>query len=390
MSLQEDFWESIGVPIKDVLDIEIKFGDKTGKRLSKKLSKISGNFEPFVKQYYNVNGESFSDVVTKIYKTSIDDFRDLYAIAIFADKGINLNIIRDVAKRELSGKLAENIDEEGMDALSLLLPLFKHKPDTLKEIYYENLFECKPTKKFLCEPLSTPLLFDKIDSKKIDDILQSFERSRRADLRRPIKLWWFDSNSGKGRIVFRRQKNASSELKLVEKNFFAKTGDEKIFIFRDGGNTLEMFSSREPLRTVRVAEFIVEKLTGQKIKYEKAPTRYPVAKVNNFLQKLLTIENDSVHVLGMRAKNAPLAKSPILELESFETIIPAIKELQDKGVMLTEHCENILNLRIKFEGRPYNLKIVVDGEEIEIFVDNRNIREEEKQKLLDFLDKQIG
>jgi hypothetical protein len=252
--------------------------------------------------------------------------------------------------------------------------------------------QCVTLRKFVCEPeITKPLPLKDIDYAKMDAVLQEFEKRRRAKLRRPVKLWWFDTVGDNGRIVFRREKNARSKLKLVERNEFRKTGDEKVFIFKKGGNALEICSPRELKRTLKVAEFIIHKLTRQDVVYHEVINSYKIAMVDEFVRRLVSSEIKDVTLLSIKVRNVPLANSPIMELQCSESVVPAVEDLEENhGLFLVTRSADILSLRIQLEGRAYTLKSRLEGDEIELLSDNRNLRDSDKDRLSQFLTEQIG
>lgn len=392
MADSKEFWESLGVAVDDITDKQTELGERIFQRLAHKLENLSGDYFQIVKETFKMDGTSLTAMLEALHSNSKPEFIDLFALAMFAEKKINPEIIYEVASGIMKGSLARRISERTIDSTAVLLPLFKTHPKAIRQIYYEHLIQCSSLKRFVCEPLlSTSLDLNNISPKEMENLLQMFERQRLAKLRRPIKLWWFDKNKEKGRIVFRREKNARSELKLVKRNVFQKTGDEKIFVIRDGGNVLEMCSRREPKRTVKVAEFIIQKLTGQKVRFLEVFNSYDSAKVGGFVDRLKSGEIENASLLSIKVRNVPLTNSPTLELQCSECVVPAIQDLEDKhNLPIMARAEDILGLRIRLEGRSYNLKTRIEGNEIEIISDNKNLRDPDKQKITQFLAEQIG
>ncbi|MGD0072401.1 MAG: hypothetical protein ABSB71_12685 [Candidatus Bathyarchaeia archaeon] len=391
MTLQKEFWESLGIPINDIIEKEKELGDKISKRLANKLTFLSEDFGPFVKEYYKVEGDTMHDLTSNLYLTSKDNFIELNALALFADKRISPDIINSTASNVLSPEIAERIVQGTVDSTALLLPLFKLNPNLLYQIYYEHLCQCKSFRRFKSNPeLSSEIPFSKIDNKEIDKILKDFEKTRRRNLQRPIKAWWFDTKDGKCRIIFRREKRASSEIKLVKKTIFARKGDEKIFIFSGTGNVLEM-CSREPIRTLKIAEFLINKLTGLTITYKEVLFNYKTDRLDEFMKRLLSDEIENLTLIGIKTKNVPLPNSPTLEIGCQSSITSAVNTLQQKhGLPITSNSADILNLRIQFDEREYTLRVNALGDTIELLSDNRNIPAEEKGKLGLLLEKEIG
>jgi hypothetical protein len=392
MANSKEFWESLGVPVDDITEKQTELGERIFQRLARKLENLSGDYFQIVKETFKIDGTSLTAILQALYSSSKPEFLDLFALAMFAEKKVNPEIIYEVASGIMKGSLARRISERTIDSTAVLLPLFKTHPEAIRQIYYEHLLQRSSLKRFVCEPrLSQSLNLNSIDFKKIENLLQMFEKHRSAKLRRPIKLWWFDKDDEKGRIVFRREKNARSELKLVKKNVFQKTGDEKIFVIRDGGSVLEMCSRREPKRTVKVAEFIINKLTGQKVKFLEVFNSYDSEKVSEFITRLKSGEIENASLLSIKVRNVPLTNSPIMELQCSECLVPAIQDLEDNhNLSIMDRAEDILGLRIRLEGRSYNLKTRIEGNEIEIISDNKNLRDPDKQKISKFLAEQIG
>jgi len=392
MTVSTEFWESLGISIDDIVDKETEMKEGICRRLAHKLEKLSEDYFQLVKDTFKTSGDSFPEILQSLYSSSRDEFIELFALAEFAEKKINPEIIYEVASGKLTGGIARRNSEKTVDSVAVLLPLLKSNPESIRKIYYDYLTQRSAMKKFISEPrLSNPLTLSRFSSKKIESLLQEFERTRRAKQKRPVKLWWFDNDDEKGRVVFRREKNARSQLKLVGRNVFHKTGDEKIFIFREHGNVLEMCSRREPKLTVKIAEFILRKLTRQNVKYVEVINHYDSAKVDEFINRLKLDEIENAKLLSVRIRNAPLVNSPMVELQCSECLVPTIKDLEENhNLSLITRSADILSLRIQFDGRAYNLKTRVEGNEIEFISDNKNLRDLDKQKISQFLTEQIS
>jgi hypothetical protein len=392
MAVSKEFWESLGISIDDIVDKEVELEEKICQRLAHKLESLSEDYFQIVKDTYKIDGDSLVEIARSLYSSSRPEFIDLFALAVFAEKGINPKIVYEVGSKRLKDALARRISDRTIDSDAVLLPLLKTDPECLRQVYYEYLIQRSSFKRYVCEPrLANPLNLKRVSFKKMENLLQTFEKKRRIRLRRPIKLWWFDSDDEKGRIVFRREKNARTHLKLVAKNVFQKTGDEKIFIMRDGGNVLEIYSRREPRRTVKIAEFIIYSLTGQSIRYSEVINRFGSARVDDFINRLKSNGIVNASLLSVKVRNVPLANSPMMELQCSECVVPAIKELEEKhSLTIATRSADILGLRIKLDGRIFNLKTKVEGSDIEILSDNKNLRDPDKQKISQFLTEQIG
>jgi hypothetical protein len=151
-----------------------------------------------------------------------------------------------------------------------------------------------------------------------------------------------------------------------------------------------MCSGREPKRTLSVAEFIVNKLSKQNGKYDEIKINHKLAEMDAFVKRLASNEISGVSLLSIKTKNVTLANSPTIELESKESVIPAVNELKAKDVNLIRPSNDIMSLRISFEGKQFNLKLQTVGDEVMIIPDNKNASDEVKEKLSELLDAQFG
>jgi len=390
--LSSDFWESLGVSIEDILDKKNELGDdQICQRLAHKLENLSVDFFPTVKSVFNIEGNSLVDVLQSLYAASKPDFIDLFALATFAEKKINPDIVYEVASKNLQGDWARRIADKTVESIALLLPIFKNNRDGLCQIYYEYLIQRAPMRKYVNEPpLQKEAPLNGLTNDKISAMIKQFEKAKSPKQQRPIKLWWFDKKDGKMRVIFRREKGARSQLKLVERNVFQKTGDEKIFIISNAGNALEMYSAREPKRTKKIAEWIMTKVTGQDVKYSELIDSYDSSKLEGFINRLKGNHIKDTELLAIKVKNAPLINSPMIEIECSECVVPALDALKTTHKLpLINRPADILQLKIRFNQRTYQLKTRVQGSQIELISDNRNLRDFDKEKLSKMLREQI-
>jgi hypothetical protein len=135
MPLGKPFWEPLGVSIDDIVDKEAELGEKICQKLVNKLENLSEDFFPFVKDIYTFEGDSFLERLSSLYLHSKGEFRDLYALATFADKRITPDIIYEIASTKLKGSLARRITDRTVDSTALLLPLLKADPQALRQIH---------------------------------------------------------------------------------------------------------------------------------------------------------------------------------------------------------------------------------------------------------------
>jgi hypothetical protein len=392
MPASKGLWEELGISIGDILAKQAEIQAKIVHNLAGKLENLSPEFLPFIKTAFGISGNSIEEILEILYAKSMPDFVDLYALAIFADRGIDPEIVYSVAKGKLQDELERRIENRSVDSSVVLLPLLKADEKSIRKIHYAYIIQRSASKRYVSEPaIAKPLEPEKVDFKTIESLLKAFETKKAAKNRRPVKLWWFDTSNGAITVIFRREKKGSTQIKLVERNLFQKTGDEKIFLIIDGGNVLELHSRREPKRTLRLAEYIMGQLTGNKVTYAESLNAYESTKFATFVTKLCSNGVPNTELMSLRVKNVPLPNSPTMELESSDCLVPAINELEDvHNLSLMRPPHDVVGLRIKVNGCYYNIKTRVQGNLIELVLDNRNLSDEEKQTLKQLLFEQLS
>lgn len=390
MPLQRDFWESLDVSIDDIIENESKLDD-VRKRLTNKLESLFGDCNSLVKQYYGVSGDSLQETIFALFSSSIDNFRELYALATYSENKVNSDYLYEIAITYLTGPITKQVADKTINSRSLLLPLFKTNQDILYDVHYSHLLQCKSVRKFQSNnKLTTSLPFKSTNESKIGSILEEFEAESKAKVKRETKLWRYKTDGANTLVVFRREKRLRSKVSKVERNEYYKTGDQKILLFKDGGNILEICSAKEK-RIVKIAEFIFYKLTKQRIKYQELISQYKITRVRQFINDLISNKIENSSLLSVRVQNVALENSPTVELFCEEDVVPALDDLNtNHGLSLLEKTEELLSLGIRLDERAYTLRTMVEGEEIKFLLDNRNLREEDKHKLSAFLEKQMS
>lgn len=225
--------------------------------------------------------------------------------------------------------------------------------------------------------------------KKIDSLLKEFEEKSKAKVKLQTKLWRYKTDGINALIVFRKEKRLRSKLSKVDKNEYHKTGNQKILLFKDGGNVLQVCSKEK--RIVKIAEFLVYKLTKQRIKYNELISQYKITKVKEFIDNLRSKKIENCSLLSVREQNVALENSPTFELFCEDDAVPALDDLnKNHGLSLLENIAELLSLRIRLDERAYTLRTMTEGDLITFLLDNRNLREEDKDKLSLFLEKQMS
>ena len=395
MPLDKKYWESLDVCIDDIVENETKL-DSVHERLTNKLNKLSTDFFSLIKHYYSVQGGSLKEVMLNLFSSSIDSFREIYAVATFGESQLNSETICRIAKEKLKGEPIESQIYNGdLDATALLIPLYKRAPQTFFEIHYDSIVQRKSSNKFETKNrLTSPLPFATLNDEKLDRILQDFEKERIKKNRqneRQIRLWWFRPYENGALIAFRREKRGRSEVPRVDKNDFLKTGDQKILVFSEGGDSLQISQTRELMATARIAEYIAKKLSKKAVKYDLVVSDFEAKKVDGFLEKLLSGNIKDCALLALKARNVvDLKNTPTLELSSEDNVLPSLEDLEDHGISLKKRSSDVLNFRIKLVDRQYTLRTSLQEGKVRFLLDNRHVKEQEKDTLLTFLRQQIG
>jgi hypothetical protein len=111
MPLDRKFWESLDVCLEDIIENETKL-DSVQDRLTNKLNKISIDFFPLMKHYYTVQGSTLQDVMQSLFNSSLDNFREVFAIATFGESQLNSEIIYEIARDKLKGVTNRESDKK--------------------------------------------------------------------------------------------------------------------------------------------------------------------------------------------------------------------------------------------------------------------------------------
>ncbi|MCL4518034.1 MAG: hypothetical protein M1587_02425 [Thaumarchaeota archaeon] len=383
------FWESLGVSIDDIEDLHKRLGSKITNRLANKLKSLSPDWTDLVSQYYKVKGDSIKEISGTLYSKSKSDFGELLALATFANNRISETVIVEQARKKLKGNLRKRLNEDMLNPTACLLPLLKTDSKILGEIYYEHVIQKVNMKRYHSSiDLRGKMSFDGIGEGRLDSMLQDYENSKRPSLRRPIKLWWLDKNDDRVRIIFRREKRDRSQLKLVERNEFWKTGDEKIIIFSGNCTTLELYSRREPKRTVEIAQYLISRISGLEPKFLEELQTYTLDQIDRFISNLKSGEFSGATLVSLKSRNLNLPNSPSLEIQCSENdVLPAIRTLAERNTPLLKNAADVVNFRVLLNGRIYSIRTKIEGKQVHLIFDNRNLPESEKTQLSDFLKK---
>lgn len=389
MPLNRLYWESLDVSIDDIIENETKLSD-VQERLEHKLEDTFGACHNLIKNNYNISGRTLYDSLTHLFIHSRDDFRELYALAVYSENKVNSDFILQLANKSLKTGMGEQIVQQTGSVRSLLLPVYKANPDLLKDVHYAHILQCKPVREFrLHNDLVSSLPFNTLNEQKIDEILEEFEEKSKTKIKLPSKVWRYKTDGKTALIVFRREKRLRSKLSKVEKNEYHKTGNQKIILFKNGGNSLEICSKDQ--KTVKISQFIVYKMTNQKIKYDEIISQYELKKVKQFIDDVVAKRVEDCLLQSIRIQNVALKNSsPTIELFCDDDLAPVLADLStNNGLPLLDKIEELLSFRIKLRDRMYTIRTIISENLVTFLLDNRNIGEENKNALLVFLEEHL-
>ncbi len=392
MPLDKEYWESLDVCVADIIEDENRL-PSVEEHVANKLESAFGNCNSLIKEYYDdAKGSYLSNTVSSLYIHNKADFRELYALAKYSENKRNSRIIEEVTAKHLKHSNLQQVLRQTKRTQSLLLPLFKKNPDALYDIHYAHILQSKRAKQYdlvkrLDEPISFELLLDK---DKIDVILKEIEDKSNAKVKLQTKVWRYKPTEESTLIVFRKEKKQRSENPTVDKNEFHKSGVQKIISFRDGGSIL-LVSSKDK-KTVKIAEYIVYKVTNQRLRYEQHLNQCELQKFKGFIDNLASYKIKDCSLTSVRVQNVGLKhSSPTIEVFCDEDAVPAINDLdKDHTLSLLDKPEEFLGFKIILNENPYSIRTIINGSIVTFSTDNRNIREENKDELSKFFDKHLG
>jgi hypothetical protein len=191
-------------------------------------------------------------------------------------------------------------------------------------------------------------------------------------------------------IVYRRQRRLRSKVSKLEKNDYYQTGSQKIILFLDGGNILQVCSTDKKI--IKISQFVIHKLTNQKIRYNEVISKFRLQKFKNFIDDMVAHKIDDCSLASLRMQNVSLKNSsPTIELYCEEDASQALDDLSThNGLPLLDKIEEMQSFRMRLKERIYSIHTVIEDDEVILLIDNRNIRAESKDTLLLFLEKHLS
>ena len=379
------YWKVLEIPIEDFID-ELEADEKAFvKKVFNRLKSRSGGWL----QFFGLDKVRERDKFKK-FRQIFDKNKELvlsaYCCSWFAGKINHLGLIREYAFRYLE-KSEVSAYKDDVELLIFLLYL-KHK-EVLVDLSYDFLIRKSKFNRYV--PESPPLDVGKVqlDKEMAQALLDKYE-SRRKRRRQKSKIWWFKETEKEWIIVFRRSRLKSVPIKLVDRNEFIRLADLKIFKIRKDFSLVEIYTKKEEKTLVKFVENFAKDLANINLKLVKEERRYPQEKINKLISEWISGQEKDVRLLEVAFRNFPLMDSPTVIIKAQDEelgIENALKELKECDWTLDMNdCEYV---RLKFQGKRFTIKFVRNGENVSIVLDHRGLSLDDKEKILNYIDKKV-
>jgi len=377
------YWERLDVSLEDILEETENIREKI---ITKVVNKLGQN-DDWLKVLRVVLGKEgdLQSILSDLYAHKRDTFYEIYASAKFSDRIVDQSLIRKKADRILTAKYSETLALKLEDPKPLTLPLFLVNADALVDLYYDDLLGKSSIRSYFYEHTTSALHdFSALNKQQVQRFIQGYERTRRKSQRRRSRIWWLINEDGKIKIFFRREKKGRTAVRKVDHNEFIKTADWKIFVFSENGKKLDVVSNREPKRAVKIANYVASQIFGIEIAYEEKHTEIPRATLQGFVT---AIKTQSIDILELRVRNAPIDGSPYLDLRSnsSNSLNKAVTDLAEINQLnLLSDPTKIQSAKIRLKGKTFNIKFEPVGSYIRIVCRNKGYGEKERRVIEEF------
>ncbi len=383
MKIDREFWENLDISVDDVIDLE-----KTGKRLVVRLSnklKHSPGWLEILNEILKKKYDSLKELLQHLYVFRKGEFYKIYFLAEFAEL-VDRNSIKNRLPEEIKKKYENDINNMKINYDALLPLIFKLNKDIVTNIWYDHLINRSRLKPYRStNKIDVKEFFDKLERKIVEEFFVDLKNDN--TIRRTPKVWWFEKRDEKIKIFVRLETARRRSIHQVTRNTFLKTAGDRILIIHDKGNRLDVLA-KESDTVAKWAGILVSKGTGKKISYEYINQEIESTNIKNFIDKVRNNEISGIKLLGFERKNAPVANSPTIKLESkdAESIGDSIKELdKEHGLQLISDIQDIPNITVGIKGKLYKLSLVTSNGMTTILFDNRNLSEDEKDTVRQLL-----
>lgn len=387
MEIERNFWENLDISVDDVLELE-KTGKSLVTRLSNKLRKTP-TWLTVLNDIFNTKCTTLKELLSYIFMKHKNEFYTIFFLAEFAES-VNRNSIKNKLPEEIETKYGSKIESGEIHYDALLLPIYRLDKDVITSIWYDYLISKSKLKPY--KSVNIIDAQDYLDKLHVEDLDEFFIQLKRDDhIRRNPKVWRYEKGDEKIRIFVRLETKRRSSIHQISKNTFLKKAGDRILIISEKGNRLDVLSKESPAAATW-ASILMTKAVGKNVIYSYMNQQIETENIKNFISRIRNDEISNIKLVGFERRNVPLANSPTLKLESksMESLNASLKELEnDHGLQVISQIEDIPNITVSIDEKLYKLSLITDNGITTIQFDNRNMPEEEKDKIRDLLSKLI-
>lgn len=379
---EKEFWRKLDIPIDYILELEL-VGKDIASRIYNSI-KNKNEVLNFLNSYFKLKSEDLKEALSMLRSQDKDLLFNIYAIFFYCRRLKEGMVSKRLKKSKVLGKYG--LDDK-TDLRIKLIPIFLEERNLLIDIYYDFLLASTNTRSFLTtKKMEVPNIIARVNRRSVESFFLQFQNEMRT--KRKMQLWDLIIDDDKIKVFFRIERKEPVPVRFADSNKFYKTASWRTLIFSENGNKLDIFAKNKPDETIRIAKELMSYLTGFDVNYEELAKKYDPPKFVNFVRRVNQGIIENAKLYGIERKNAPLSSSPIMIIESQtnNTINSALEELNNLGINLIDDVTNIAGLKIELDQRTYRLKFRIEGSQIVIIFNNRNIPETEKENVIEFLD----
>lgn len=383
---EKRFWQDLEISVDDILEYE-KTGKRPVTRLHNKLKHVSGWIR-VINDNLGTKYESLLLLLRHLFRYRKLEFYRIFFLVEFVE-----SVERDSIKNRLPDGInlqyKKEIDEKTVSYDSLVYSIYKHDHNIITNIWYDHLVTKASLKMYKSDNIIDAEQFLlNLDIKSIEEFFTKLNLEN--VIKRTSKVWWFENRENKTKIFVRLESKRRRPIHQISRNTFLKTAGDRIIIFSNKGNQLEILS-KEPA-VANWAGILVSSGIGKTVNYSYEIPKVEVNKMKNFIDSVRKGQVSNIILLGIERKNAPLTNSPTLKLDSknIESLDDSLKELEETHkLQIMSEIENIVSITIGIDTKAYKFLLVTVDNETTINFDNRNLSEGERNKIKQVLNDAI-
>lgn len=308
------WWLDINVRLAEFCEIRLN-DQQHSKKLYNVLKGSEDSWYELLIRDFHVEEHGLFPFLESLYHRDKILFCQIFALKKFSDSITSPDLIIKKAKSVLGEDFRGYEILAGDDLRGLILPIFHRDPNALIELYCDNVMKKSSIKTFHGTIGFNQGHPAEITKDNVQRILNAFQRRKGAD-RRKIHVMWVNSQNGKIKILFRKDKRSTTVIKKTDHNEAVKTADQKIFVFEENGAKLTAYLGRERIKTVEIAQHLAGKISGRTIIFNEDIITKSIAVFSRFIDAINEVNPPRVRLLALTATNAPLSDTPTIAIRS--------------------------------------------------------------------------